>query len=249
MMMGDAMIKDERIENEILHGEYINEHGEEIWNWSSPAGKLRWARRCNLFKEFIGSNRSLILEVGCGTGLFTQELAYTDNTIIAIDISDALIKKAKERVQAKNVELVVGNAYETNFDSNSYDFVVGSSVLHHLEVDSALKEFSRILKPGGGIMFTEPNMMNPQIAMVKNIPALKRRAGDSPDETAFFRWGIARKLRTHGFTDISIIPFDFMHPQIPELFLSIAGQLTSFIEKVPILKEIAGSLIIQCRKK
>ncbi len=248
-MMGDAMIKDERIQNEILHGEYINEHGEEIWNWSSPAGKLRWARRCNLFKEFIGSKRSLILEVGCGTGLFTQELAETNNTIIAIDISDALIKKAKERVQAKNVELVVCNAYETNFDSNSYDFVVGSSALHHLEVDSALKEFSRILKPGGGIMFTEPNMMNPQIAMVKNIPALKRRAGDSPDETAFFRWGIARKLRTHGFTDISIIPFDFMHPQIPESFLSIAGQLTSLIEKIPILKEIAGSLIIQCRKK
>jgi hypothetical protein len=75
-------------------------------------------------------------------------------------------------------------------------------------VDQALKEFARILKPGGGIMFTEPNMMNPQIALVKNTPALKRRAGDSPDETAFFRWVIAGKLRHHGFTDISIVPFD-----------------------------------------
>jgi hypothetical protein len=116
-------------------------------------------------------------------------------------------------------------------------------------VDSALKEFSRILKPGGGIMFTEPNMMNPQVALIKNVPAIKRRAGDSPDETAFFRWEIARKLRNHNFTDISIVPFDFMHPQIPESLLGIAVQLTSVIEKVPILKEIAGSLIIQCRKK
>jgi hypothetical protein len=39
-----------------------------------------------------------------------------------------------------------------------------------------------------------------------------------------------------------------MHPRIPESFLGIAGQLTSIIEKTPILKEIAGSLIIQCRK-
>jgi len=39
-------------------------------------------------------------------------------------------------------------------------------------VAQALKEFARILKPGGGIMFTEPNMMNPQIALVKNIPAV-----------------------------------------------------------------------------
>jgi len=243
------MTKDKRIENEIIHGEYIKEHGEEIWNWSSPAGKIRWARRCRLFKEFIGSNKRLVLEICCGTGLFTKELAATDNTIIAIDISDALIKKAKERVHAKNVKLVVGNAYKTKFNSNSYDFIVGSSSLHHLEVDSALKEFSRILKPGGGIMFTEPNMMNPQVALIKNVPAIKRRAGDSPDETAFFRWEIARKLRNHDFTDISIAPFDFMHPQIPESLLGIAGQLTSVFEKIPIVKEIAGSLIIQCRKK
>jgi len=243
------MPEDQRIQNEILHGNYIGEHGEEIWNWSSPAGKIRWARRCGLFKEFIGNSKSLVLEIGCGTGLFTQELAGTDNQIVAIDISDALIKKAKERVHANNVKFVVENAYKTKFKTDSYDFIVGSSSLHHLEVDLALKEFFRILKPGGGIMFTEPNMMNPQIALIKNIPALKRRAGDSPDETAFFRWGIARKLRDHGFTDISIIPFDFLHPSIPGSFLVIAGALTSFIEKVPILKEIAGSLIIQCRKK
>lgn len=243
------MTEDKRIQNEIIHGKYIREHGEEIWNWSSPAGKLRWARRCRLFKEFIGNRKSLVLEIGCGTGLFTKELATTANTITAIDISDALITEAKKRVHAGNVKFVVDNAYKTKFKPNSYDFIVGSSSLHHLEVDAALKEFSRILKPGGGIMFTEPNMMNPQIALVKNIPALKRRAGDSPDETAFFRWGIAGKLRSHGFTDISIVPFDFMHPGIPESLLGIAGQLTSVIEKVPVLKEIAGSLIIQCRKK
>jgi len=35
------------------------------------------------------------------------------------------------------------------------------------------------------MMFTEPNMMNPQVALIKNVPSLKSRAGDSPDETAF----------------------------------------------------------------
>jgi len=240
---------DKRILNEIRHGEYIQEHGEEIWNWSSPAGKIRWARRCRLFSDFIGNNKGLVLEIGCGTGLFTKELAATGNTIIAIDISDALIARAKQRVHAANVEFVAGNAYQSKFQPNTFDFIVGSSSLHHLEVDLALKEFLRILKPGGGIMFTEPNMMNPQVALIKNVPAIKRRAGDSPDETAFFRWAIAGKLRDHGFTDISVVPFDFLHPLIPAAFLNIAGPLASFMEKVPFVKEIAGSLIIQCRKK
>jgi 2-polyprenyl-3-methyl-5-hydroxy-6-metoxy-1,4-benzoquinol methylase len=242
------MSQDERIRNEILHGEYIKVHGEEIWNWSSPAGKRRWARRCRLFKEFLGHQQSLVLEIGCGTGLFTKELANTANTIVAIDISDALIRKAMERVSSANVNFIAGNAYDTQFQSGSFDFVVGSSALHHLEIDSALQEFSRILRSGGKMMFTEPNMMNPQVALTKNVPSLKRRAGDSPDETAFFRWQIAKKIREHNFVDVLVQPFDFVHPQTPAGLLNLTERLTIILEKIPLVKEIAGSLIIQCRK-
>ena len=243
------MVAHERIQNEIRHGEYIKDHGEEVWNWSSTAGKRRWTRRCRLFTEFLGNHKNRVLEIGCGTGLFTKELACTKNTIVAIDISDVLIMKAKERVSsANNVHFVVGNAYKTEFKSGSFDFVVGSSSLHHLEVDSALKEFSRILKPGGRMMFTEPNMMNPQVALIKNVPFIKRRAGDSPDETAFFRWKIASQLRSHGFMDVSVEPFDFLHPQTPAWLLDLAERLTINLEKVPLIREITGSLIIQCRK-
>lgn len=242
------MAVDGRILNEIRHGEYIKAHGEEIWNWSSPAGKRRWVRRCRLFKEFLGNDKSRVLEIGCGTGLFTKELAGTDNTIVAIDISDALIMKAKERISSTNVNFIVGNAYETEFKSGSFDFVVGSSSLHHLDVNSALKEFSRILKAGGRIMFTEPNMMNPQVALIKKVPAIKRRVGDSPDETAFFRWQIARKLLSFGFVDVTVYPFDFIHPDIPASLLNVVERLTIILEKIPLIREIAGSLIIQCRK-
>jgi len=242
------MADDKRIRNEIHHGEYIKEHGEEIWNWSSPAGKKRWARRCSLFIEFIGSNKRHVLEVGCGTGLFTQEIAVTDNSIVAIDISEPLIRKARERVSARNVNFIAGNAYKTAFKSESFDFIVGSSSLHHLDVDSALKEFVRILKPGGRIMFTEPNMMNPQVALIKNLSFIKRWAGDSPDETAFFRWNIARKLRNFGFVEVSVEPFDFMHPSIPASLLNVAERLTAFFEKIYIINELAGSLVVQGRK-
>lgn len=246
---GSVMKADKRIQNEIRHGEYIGDHGEDIWNWSSPAGQRRWARRCRLFETFFGNHKKLVLEVGCGTGLFTKELAGTDNAIVAIDISERLLLKAKAKVSFGNVYFTVGNASETGFKSESFDFIVGCSSLHHLDLCPALKEFLRILKPGGRILFTEPNMMNPQIALIKNVPSLKRRVGDSPDETAFFRWQMAKRLDRTGFVDVSVEPFDFMHPQIPPSLLNVAERLTILLEKTPLIREFAGSLMIQCRKK
>ena len=234
------MIADNRIQNEIRHGKYINDHGEEIWNWSSPAGERRWTRRCRWFEMFLGNHKKVVLEVGCGTGLFTKALAATDNAIAAIDISEQLILKAKARVLSGNVHFIVGNACETGFKSESFDFIVGCSSLHHLDVHLALKEFFRILKTGGRILFTEPNMMNPQIALVKNVPSLKRRVGDSPDETAFFRWQMAKKLHHFGFVDVSVEPFDFIHPQIPPSLLNVAERLTTLLEKTPLLAGVCG---------
>jgi ubiquinone/menaquinone biosynthesis C-methylase UbiE len=121
------MTADKRIQNEIRHGEYIGDHGEEIWNWSSPAGQRRWARRCRLFETFLGNHNHRVLEIGCGTGLFTKELSGTDNAVVAIDISERLLLKAKARVSSGNVHFIVGNASETGFKSESFDCIVGCS--------------------------------------------------------------------------------------------------------------------------
>ena len=243
------MTADHRMLNERRHGEYIGARGEQIWNWSSPAGEMRWARRCRLFEAFLGNHRRRVLEIGCGTGLFTKALAGTDNAVVALDVSDLLIRKAKDRVSSARVHFVVGNAYETGFKPGTFDCIVGSSALHHLDVHRALKEFLRILRSGGRVMFTEPNMANPQVALIKKFPFLKRWAGDSPDETAFFRRRIAGTLELAGFVDVSVEPFDFIHPRLPASLLSRAERWTALLEKMPLLREFAGSLVIQCRKR
>lgn len=242
------MLSDSRINNEIKHGAYITGKGEEIWNWSTPAGKIRWQRRCKLFQALLGNNGAKVLEVGCGTGLFTQELAKTKNIISAIDISPDLIARARNRVKNGDVVFSVVNAQQTNFPDGFFDFIVGSSVLHHLDAAEALKEFFRILRPGGRLMFTEPNMLNPQIAAQKNIPWLKRVAGDSPDETAFFRWAITKKLKQLGFRQVKVRPFDFLHPAIPAPLIPLFKPLADVAEKIPLFKEIAGSLVITAEK-
>jgi len=90
--------------------------------------------------------------------------------------------------------------------------------------------------------------MNPQIAAQKNIPYIKRKLGDSSDETAFFRCNLKKKLLTAGFSRVDIRPFDFLHPTIPKFLISLTSKIGSILENTFLIKEIAGSLIIYVEK-
>lgn len=239
---------DQRIEHEIEHGKFLAREGAgEIWNWESPAGKVRWRRRVEMLTNHI-TPQMKVLELGCGTGYFTREIVATGAQITAIDISPDLLNIARSEIQSANITFKVDNAYELSFANETFDTVVGSSVLHHLNIGKAISEMYRVLKPGGIIVFTEPNMLNPQIALQKNIPWLKRKLGDSPDETAFFRWPLSSLLTKTGFHKIEIMPFDFLHPAIPPKMIASISKLGKTVEKLPLLKEIAGSLLIKATK-
>jgi len=238
----------ERLAKEIRHGQFLAEHGAgEIWNWESPAGKLRWARRVNILSRHLGPGMA-VLELGCGTGHFTRELARSRADIVAIDVSPELLKIAKADCSAANVRYEIQNACALNYPDSSFDSVVGSSVLHHLDIEEAVREIYRVLKRGGTIYFTEPNMLNPQIAIQKNFPWVKRKLGDSPDETAFFRWPLRRLLQRTGFCDVRIKPFDFLHPKTPSPVVNQLNAFGRFLENVPVMSEFAGSLYIRAVK-
>jgi SAM-dependent methyltransferase len=238
----------ERIFREIRHGRFLAKHGPwQIWNWESPAGKLRWARRVKMLSSHLRPGMS-VLELGCGIGYFTQELARSGADVVAIDVSPELLEMARSNCSAPNVRYQIENAYALSYPEAVFDSVVGSSVLHHLEIAAAIRNIYRALKPGGTIYFTEPNMLNPQIAIQKNVPLIKQKLGDSPDETAFFRWPLRRLLEQTGYRDVRIDPFDFLHPKTPVPLINRVNALGRFLENVPVISEFAGSLYIRAVK-
>ena len=238
----------ERIAREIQHGRFLAEHGAgEIWNWEGPAGQLRWERRVKMLSEHLRPGMT-VLELGCGTGYFTQELARSGADVVAIDVSPELLAVARAGYSAPNVRYEIQNACTLSYPDVIFDSVIGSSVLHHLEIAKGLREIYRVLKPRGAIYFTEPNMLNPQIALQKNIPWIKRKLGDSPDETAFFRWQLRRLLERMGYRDVRIDPFDFLHPKTPAPLIDRVDALGRFLESVPLISEFAGSLYIRAVK-
>ncbi len=238
-----------RLENEILHGKKLAAKGaEDVWNWSGPVGQARANRRAEYFVQtahITSSDRGL--EIGCGTGLFTRKVQEaTRADITATDLSEDLLEEARAKFPAGN--FVVADAMHLEFPDNSFDVVYGSSILHHLEMHKALDEIFRVMKPKGRMVFAEPNMLNPQILIQKNIPFIKAWLGDSPDETAIVRWKFETMMKFSGFREIRIFPYDFLHPITPKALIGVVHSVGAFIEKIPLLKEIAGSVIIYGEK-
>lgn len=236
-----------RIEHEIEHGRKILDNAEIFWGWGTPAGQERLKRRVKMLVEFGGlKSGAIVLELGCGKGLYTRELEKTGATILPIDISQDLLRAARRETAVSHY--VAGDAHRLPFADSRFDAVVGISVLHHLDVDKVLAESMRVLRPGGKFVFSEPNMMNPQILLQKNVPYLKRMLGDSPDETAFWRWQLRRQVGAAGFRCVRCIPFDFLHPSVPARMISIVDNVGRVLENIPVLREIAGSLLITAEK-
>jgi len=239
-----------RSENEIAHGyKLVKSDPEKVWGWETPAGQLRAIRRA----EMIISGAELkpevrALEIGCGTGLFTEMFARTGAHLVAVDISGELLKFAHARgLTPDRVHFLEKRFEECDIDG-PFDAVIGSSILHHLEIKDALFKIYSLLKPGGIMCFTEPNMLNPQILIQKNIPWIKERLGDSPDETAFIRFFFRSLLLKAGFEKEEIKPFDWLHPATPMMLIKYANILSRFLEKMPIIREFAGSLYIKCKR-
>jgi 2-polyprenyl-3-methyl-5-hydroxy-6-metoxy-1,4-benzoquinol methylase len=235
---------------EIAHGRTLaRDDPERTWGWATPAGRRRARRRAELVASAaaLGPGKR-VLEVGCGTGLFTEYFAATGAHIVAVDISPELVAKARARGLPADRVALIAKPFEECAHDGPFDAVVGNSILHHLAVEDALRHMVRLLRPGGLLSFAEPNLLNPQIFVQKTIPWIKRLAGDSPDETAFIRWQLARRLRGAGFDEIRIVPFDWLHPATPERLIGFIEQAGRWLEAVPVFREFSGSVIIRARR-
>ncbi|MBI5393892.1 MAG: methyltransferase domain-containing protein [Verrucomicrobia bacterium] len=239
-----------RASHEIEHGKKLAQGDPElVWGWGTPAGRQRAQRRAELIASAAGLKPgSRTLEVGCGTGMFTEIFARTGARIVAVDISPELLELARERGLPADRVQFIQKGFEDCEAEGPFDAVIGSSILHHLDMEVSMRKILRLLKPGGCISFAEPNMLNPQLALQKNVPWLKARMGDSPDETAFVRWRLAALLRRVGFVGISLRPFDWLHPSTPQRLVGLVSRLGAILERVPLLRELAGSVHIFARR-
>jgi len=235
---------DLKARHEIEHGVKLAlDDAERTWGWGTPAGRIRAQRRARI----IASGARLgpgtrALEIGCGTGMFTELFAQTGASLLAVDISPDLLKIAMGRnLPAEQVQFCERRFEDCDIEG-PFDAVVGSSVLHHLDLEEALRKICGLLKPGGTMSFAEPNMLNPQVFVERRFRKWFPEVSD--DETAFVRWKLRRQLEAAGFKQIRVTPFDWLHPATPASLIRLIGGLGRCLEKTPAIREFAGSMAI-----
>jgi ubiquinone/menaquinone biosynthesis C-methylase UbiE len=116
-----------------------------------------WAAKADdpgRFRDALGdARRGKLLDVACGPGVVTAELAPDASTVVAFDATEPMLEKAKARCAKAglgNVEFRSGDAENLPFDDEAFDGVVTRLAIHHFaNPQRALDQMFRVLRPGG----------------------------------------------------------------------------------------------------
>ena len=150
-----------------------------------------------------------VLEYGCGTGSLAFGLTAQARQVIGIDISEVAIAQARRAARLrglKNVEFAVDNAEAMQLPDKHVDVVVGSGIVHHLDIPKSMSEVRRVLRDGGIAIFAEPLAHNPALNWYRQRTPELRSADEHPLTVADL-CGMAR-----GFSSAKVTYFGLVAP-------------------------------------
>ena len=210
----------------------------------------------NLYKNFLidyctGKD---VIEYGCGIGSYAFMLAKHSSKIVGIDISEVAIKLATTKAKEDNLENIIflnQDAEAMTFEDSSYDVIIGTGILHHLNLNKAMTEITRVLKPDGKAIFIEPLGHNPLINLFRALTPRFRTEDEHPlskSDLHFFR-ELFHTSNYRFFHIFSLLAVPFRNTRIFPSFLKILDSLDDKLFKwIPFSKLMAWQVVIILEK-
>lgn len=156
-----------------------------------------------------------IADLGCGTGLLTEEIRkkYPRARIMGVDLAPGMIEAARAKDCA--TELVEADVESLPFKDHEFDLLVSSSSFQWMDMDKVIREARRVLKPGGQLIFStfgEGTLAELQALgfMIHQLPSLEE-------------W---KKLLLERFASVQL------ESRIFREFFQSAKQLTDFLKTI-----------------
>jgi len=182
--------------------------------------------------------RKKILDIGCGTGILLEQLSEYGFDVYGIDKSEKMIEKASRKLKKK---VIVANATNLPFSSNSFEGVICIATLHHIGMDfiRVFREVSRVLKPGGYFLIWDHNPLNPYWKII-----MRKVPQDTGKEHLFSCNEIVKQMRTSGFRIIFIRKSGFIPDFVPFRLLPLFSFFEKGLENIPLMNLFMAHNII-----
>jgi SAM-dependent methyltransferase len=171
--------------------------------------------------DFYDPGGKTVLDYGCGNGFLAfRLLERAAREVVGIDISEGQVEEARARAAASGttrVRFEVADAHQTELPNSSFDLIVGIAILHHLDLERALAEIRRLLRPGGRAVFLEPLWHNPLLRLGRAVTPSARTADEHPFTERDWETCAAVFPGFHHFerefVTIPLMPFNLLVPE------------------------------------
>lgn len=231
-----------------IHNKFYSEGTREVVEKFYTV--VRSSRR--FYEDFLQSHctNKHVLEYGCGSYGYLFSLVRRGATVTGIDISDVAIEQARQRArreQLEHITLRVMNAEALAFDTNTFDIICGTGVLHHLDLSKALSEVARTLKSDGAAIFIEPLGHNPIINLYRKATPDLRTEDEHPLlmedlQMAEVYFG---KVETHFFHLHSLLAIPFRNWPGFSSLLRVLDTIDSVVfRSIPFVRKYAWQVVI-----
>ncbi len=180
------------------------DHMDKLYNSKNRLVKFVHSNRLDkIIKELSNQKGKKILDAGCGEGHLIQKMyGVLNNEYYGIDITPIAIKNANAHCPFANIKM--GDILKTGYTNNFFDVIICTEVLEHItKFKLVLKEFKRILRPGGLLIITFPN----EIWWTVSRFVLRRKPVRVPDHFNSFSPNKLKKFVGMNLVSVRGLPF------------------------------------------
>jgi SAM-dependent methyltransferase len=100
--------------------------------------------------EAVPRGAERVLDVGCGDGILSAQLAKAGvRHVMGLDLDAGVLDRARARHSRAAVEWVFGDVFQVSFEDGAFDAVVSVAALHHMDAERGLTRLASLVRPGG----------------------------------------------------------------------------------------------------
>ena len=244
-MIQQALITDQILQSIRILG-IREQYRDRYWLKQDPICEDRLLWRAQTFRHMVHLlPGQTILELGCGRGLFTQQVERVsrgENQITAVTFN---LNNERPETLPSSVEFINAAVLPEALRERQFDFIVAMDLLDTNDCAWFLQNVYDLLKPGGQILFYESNPWNLALRLRRLIAGL---FGQKDPRHLLSRPKLYELVSELGFIRIFAVFNDFVYAPLNRPLIWLLRNLSILLENTPIFQTLAGAILLHAQK-